>query len=752
MMKLILLILCILCSAVHAGEAPGKPGQPPHWASAQKIAVGTSYEAYDLDGNYSPLSETAPISKVWFTIAQGILTETYFPTIDAAQTQSTELLISDGKTFIEEEKNGIHSIERLDDEAPLFRVTTQDHEGRYTLIKDFFTHPESQHIFIQYSILPKIPGLHFYLAHNPRANNSGYHDTGLIEDNQWIAHEKNYYQVISTSLPLTSSVGFVGTSDGQTELSQKFSFTPSYDKAKEGHIRFVGEIPLSKTTSPTSFTIVLGFGFSKEEVIQKTKEALSQNSDALKKQYVQEWHSYFNKLLNLSSLSHDQGQEFYTSTLLLKSHEDKTYPGAIVASLSVPWGDQNSENSFLKNLFLYAEDRGTGGYHLVWPRDLFQTARALMSLHDFETAKNCLKFLKRIQHTQEDGLWSFDERNLSKKGSFPQSTWVDGTSFWQGLQMDEVSFPIILAWHLWQAGEIAISDYWPMIEQAANFITQFGPWTSQERWEENYGISPSTVAAEISALVCEADFAEAKGAQEESRIWLQTADQWSLTPGNNIEAWTFTTSGLWGNGRYYLRLDGASRFSASDPDYLAVWDPNDNKNIFLANFSGTYLEKEIIDGGFLELVRYGVRSPTNEFILDSLAELDEKIKVITPQGPAWYRYLYDGYGEEGRGRLWTFLTGERAQYELALQLKRKANPKVIINTLDQYIKTLEGFSNEGYLFSEQLWDKDTLLGHPTGSATPLLWTHAEYLKLLRAKADQKPFELIPIVYQRYKDY
>ena len=375
-----------------------------------------------------------------------------------------------------------------------------------------------------------------------------------------------------------------------------------------------------------------------------------------------------------------------------------------------------------------------------------------MSIHDIETAKNCLKFLKKIQYGNDAGLWNFSPRLIPKYGGMPQNTWVDGEVFWYGLQMDEVAFPIILAWHLWQAGELNLDEYWPMIESAAHLIAHYGPWTAQERWEENYGISPSTVAAEITALICASDLALAKGAEEASQFWAKTADQWSLTPDNNIESWTFTTSGLWGNGKYYVRLEGASRFSPFEPDYFAIWNPNDTKKITLANASGIYLEKEIVDGGFLELVRYGVRSATNEFILDTLPELDEKIKVTTPFGPAWYRYLYDGYGEEGLGRLWTFLTAERAQYELALLLKRKANPKIISATLDHYIQTLENFANDGGLFPEQVWDRGEKIGQGTGSATPLIWTHAEYLKLLRSKSDLAPFDLIPIVYNRYKNY
>src|SRR3989338_7634927 len=602
-------------------EAPGRPGLPPRWASAQKMGVGTSYEAYDLDGKYSPLSRTAPLSRVWFTLAEGILTETYFPTIDTAQTQTTQLLVTDGKTFLEEEKNGIHTIEWMSPKAPIFRITTQDSKNRYTITKIFFTHPEKNTVFIQYQIESHVPNLTFYLCHAPRAFNGGFGDTGKILDHAWIAQEENHVQVLKTSLPFSSStVGFSGTSDGWTQLKKNFSLKNFYDSAANGHIRFVGEFPQAESLS---FTVALGFGFTPKETLELTQKALQENFEALKNQYSQEWHSYFRELLDLSSFSQDQGKEFYASSVLLKSHEDKTYEGAIVASLSIPWGD-NFEGSMTQennsNLQLYSATRGTGGYHLVWPRDLFHTARAFLSIHDIDTAKACLRFLKRIQYGSEAGTWNFSPRRIPKQGGMPQNTWIDGEPFWQGLQMDEVAFPLILAWHLWQAGELNLDEYWPMIESAAHLIAQHGPWSAQERWEENYGISPSTVAAEIAALICASDLALAKGAEEASQFWAQTADRWSLTPNDNIEAWTFTTSGLWGNGKYYLRLDGASRFSPLEPDYLAHWNPNDAKKIALANASGIYLEKEIIDGGFLELVRYGVRSATNEFILDSLSE------------------------------------------------------------------------------------------------------------------------------------
>jgi glucoamylase len=166
-----------------------------------------------------------------------------------------------------------------------------------------------------------------------------------------------------------------------------------------------------------------------------------------------------------------------------------------------------------------------------------------------------------------------------------------------------------------------------------------------------------------------------------------------------------------------------------------------------------YAAKEIVDAGFLELVRYGIRRPDDPIILNSLKVVDAVLKVETPIGTSWHRYNHDGYGQRddggpyeghGKGRAWPLLTGERGHYEVAAG--RDAS---------SYIRWMEGLATPTFLLPEQCWDEPDRaesglrLGRPTGSATPLLWAHAEYIRLLRSARDGRVFDLIPEVAERY---
>ena len=92
----------------------GKPGLPPNWSTARKQGVGTA------------CSEQ---SKVWFTIANGIVTEVYYPTIDTANTKDIQFLVTDGVSFFEEERRDTSStIEYIDENALAYRVTTTSKE------------------------------------------------------------------------------------------------------------------------------------------------------------------------------------------------------------------------------------------------------------------------------------------------------------------------------------------------------------------------------------------------------------------------------------------------------------------------------------------------------------------------------------------------------------------------------------------------------------------------------------------------
>ena len=124
---------------------------------------------------------------------------------------------------------------------------------------------------------------------------------------------------------------------------------------------------------------------------------------------------------------------------VLLAHEDKIYSGAFVASASIPWGQTKGDDDL-------------GGYHLVWTRDMVQTATALLACGRAETARRALVYLACTQ--QPDG-------------GFAQNFWIDGTPYWSGKQLDEVAFPIILAWRLWKADGLGELEIFPFVERAA---------------------------------------------------------------------------------------------------------------------------------------------------------------------------------------------------------------------------------------------------------------------------------------------
>ena len=222
----------------------------------------------------------------------------------------------------------------------------------------------------------------------------------------------------------------------------------------------------------------------------------------------------------------------------------------------------------------------------------------------------------------------------------------------------------------------------------------------------------------------------------------------------HVEDWTVTTDGslLPGIRRHFIRIHPVD---ADDPD--ADEDPNHGLLAVRNRAPGTpwqFPAKEVVDGGFLELVRYGIRKPGDPLVEDSLQVVDALLKVHTPFGPAWRRYNHDGYGQQenggpyrgwGKGRAWPLLTGERGHYELAAG----RDPRPLI-------RAMEGFASATGLIPEQVWDEADrpeffmYLGRPTGSAMPLMWAHAEYVKLLRSARDGGVYDRIPSVMARYQ--
>ncbi len=700
------------------GEAFGGPGLEPRWTSSVKDAVCTAYSG---------------MSRIWFTCSHGILNEIYHPTIDRAQVRDMEFLITDGATFAHEEKRDLESeFEYIDPEALGVRYINRDREGRYALIKEIICDPHHSVVLQRVRIeghAELLPRLKVYALLAPHLDNGGGHNRARAVDiaghkvllawkNQWsltMAADCDFSRV---------SCGFVGASDGWRDVMPDFRMDWEFGSATDGNIALVGEVNLGAAgdDGAREFTLAIGIGEGHHTAAQKTMSALSTPFAEQKKRFIDQWSRAANPE-ELAVRAGDGGKLMRVSHNVLLAHEDKIYSGAFVASASIPWGQVKSDDDL-------------GGYHLVWTRDMVQTATALLACGRAETARRALVYLACTQHSD---------------GGFAQNFWIDGTPYWSGIQLDEVAFPLMLAWRLWKAGALGSLPIFPFVERAAGFLVRNAPITHEERWEENAGYSPSTLAAVIAGLICAAEFARAHDSTELA-VFLEEFADWIE---GHLEDWTVTNEGVLHPEvkRHYMRIrppETGEAYSCEDcgTEVLRLQNrPPGTRDTFEA--------REIADAGFLELVRYGVRRADDPLIVDSLKVVDAVLKRDLPQGPGWLRYNYDGYGQRedggpylgwGQGRAWPLLTGERAHYELAAG-----------NGYQHLVRTYENFATCGQLLPEQVWDEDDLpqanmwRGKPAGSALPLVWAHAEYLKLLRSAADGKVFDRIDAVYDRYAD-
>ena len=698
------------------GEAFGAPGLEPRWTSSVKDAIGTSYAAS---------------SRVWFTCSHGILNEVYHPTIDRAQIRDMEFLVTDGETFAHEEKRDLlTTFEYIHPEALGVRYTNRDPDGRYALIKEIICDPHHSVVLQRVRIEGHedlVPRLRIYALLAPHLDGGGAGNSARAMDiagNKMVLAWKNQWSLaMGASCGFHRvSCGFVGQSDGWRDVMENAFMDWEFGSATNGNIAVMGELNMTNAGADGAreFTLAIGIGEGHHTALQKTVSALAVPFDQHRDRFVVQWHRVANPEW-LAAKSGDDGKLMRASHNVLLAHEDKTFSGAFVASASIPWGQAKS-------------DEDLGGYHLVWTRDMVQTASALLACGRSETALRALVYLACTQKPD---------------GGFAQNFWVDGRPYWSGVQLDEVAFPIILAWRLWRANGLGDMQIFPFVERAAGFLLRNAPITHQERWEENAGYSPSTLAAVISALICAAEIARNHDSNEVAVFYEEYAD-WIE---KHLEDWTVTNNGVLVPEipRHYMRVRPPEKGEAYACESCGT------ETIHINNRPpGTRTEfeaREVIDGGFLELVRYGVRRADDPLMIDSLKVADAVLKRGLPQGPGWIRYNWDGYGQRpdggpflgwGQGRVWPLLTGERAHYELAAG-----------KDISDLIKTYERFATMGQMMPEQVWDEPNLpgarlqMGKPAGSATPLVWAHAEYLKLLRSAVDGKVFDRIDPVYDRY---
>ena len=708
-------------SMYRTGEtAFGAPGLEPRWTRGDKDGIGTAYSGS---------------SRLWFTVWNGIVTELYFPTVDRPQIRDLQFLITDGETFLHQEPRDLQSQIKRVDRVLAYDVQEQDPGGRYSLEKVILADPHQPCLLIHTRIRAaeeEARRLKLYVLCAPHLDVGGQHNSGYVMEmtggrRVLVAHKGRVWMALTTDAPFSrTSVGYVGTSDGYTDLAQGFKKPEAgfkmkweFDRAEDGNIALMGELPLAGLGE---FTLGLAFGSTLQSALTTLQLSLATPFDEHRQRYAEQWQRATSGLLNLAPQAGDEGDLYSASAQVLLAHEDKVYQGALIASLAIPWGHMRGD------------EEGAGGYHLVWPRDMVQCALALLACGNTGTPLRSLVYLAMCQ--QPDG-------------GFAQNFWIDGTPFWTGVQLDEAAFPILLAYKLWKENALALFDPLPMVTCACGYLLKHGPVTGQERWEENSGYSPSTLAACIAALIAAAAYIRFRG-DADTAVFLETyADYFE----GRVDEWTSTHQGELVNGitSHYVRIHPAEPGKAARPGEIET-----AMVTLTSQAPGTpsaYPARNLVDGGFLELVRYGVRAADDPLVVRSVKVIDEVLKVETPSGTCWRRYNHDGYGQRddgaafekyGTGRAWPLLAGERGHYEIASG-----------RLAGQHIRSMEGFSTPTHLLPEQVWDAPDLpakhlhLGRPTGSAVPLLWAHAEYIKLLRSAADERVYERIPEVAERY---
>jgi glucoamylase len=703
-MNLLVKILAFFTFSTHlvANEASGGPGSANTYNKAQKVQIGT----------FAPQKSKAPNSLVWFTNVDGILSEVYYPTIDQLQIKDAEFLITDGQRLIEEKKDLLHKVEVLS--PSLVKLTNADPLGRFKIEKIFFTLKNSSTLVEKVTITSYLPNIHFYHLVNSNLNNTSMKDSAQVIENGIVFTEKQTkLKVTSTLNPEKISVGFFGVNDGYQDLFKDLKMDYSFTKASSGNVVSLMKIPSSKKQSSQSFFITYEFN---------NQSKTTENFDLALKTYEQAWGQYLATLKTPASLNQDEKNLYLRSLYTLKVHEDKLNPGAIIASLSIPWGDERVEYN----------DIPQGGYRLIWPRDLYHSSLALVLAGDLEAGISSLRFLKKIQY--QSGSWNFNGRVIPKKGAFPQNVWTDGREYWSSLQIDQTAFPVLLLAQVFKRAsteekELLIKEFKEMAYSALNFIQTYGPWSAQERWEENHGISPSSFASAATALiVAETIF----GKNDFTSSFKTTALGWLNKPNDNIETWTITTNGPFSDGEYYLRMSGCN-------GELSSWDPNAEVACPIANGRGYVDQRKIVDQGFLQLPLFGLKSARDEKIQKSLKVVNDQIRVKTPHGYGWYRYSFDAYGEQKQGRLWPLLSSEHARFEIE-------NYRAGIKTWDEasikiksMMKTMQDFANDGQMIPEQVFEST---GEGTGAATPLAWSHAEWIKLVWSFELKKNVDLL----------
>jgi glucoamylase len=697
------LLLIAAAPAAAGGPAPGAPGEKAVWTEADKDGFGTSHSLE---------------STVWHTLDDGRLTEVYYPDLGTPAIRDLQLVVSDGKSFAEREQDATRQRVRLLDSKSLsYRQVNTDRDGLYRIVKTYTADPERSTVMVRVRFQSFTRrDLRVYVLHDPALSNEGDDDSAATAGDRLVAWDDRAAAALvsSTGFRRTSN-GFLGTSDGWTDLRDDRRMDWTHDSATAGNVVQTALTNLDGRRH-RQLDLALGFGAERVAAFATARASLHTGFRRASEAYDRGWHRYIGSLEPRPRSAAKHGPAYWVSVMVLAASEDKRNRGAGIASPSMPWA-----------WGLLTLDDPSAAYHLVWPRDLYQVATAMLAAGDRAGAERALDF-------------AF-ERQQKPDGSFPQNTRVDGTVQWTNLQMDEVALPLVLAWQLRRFDAATYAEH---VRPAADFIVANGPQTPQERWENQGGWSPGTIASEIAALVTAADIARRNGDAAKAAQWEAVADDWQ----SKVDGWTATDNGPYDPRPYYLRLTKDGMPNAGTPYDLGDGGPTGVD------------QRRVVDPSYLELVRLGVKPHDHPVVRNTLRVVDEQLGVDTPNGRFWHRYNFDGYGERPDGgpwdlspagsratigRIWPIFAGERGEYELLAG--RRA---------DRHLDAIAGAANGGWMMPEQVWDDNPPSGRPgfrpgegTFSATPLAWSHAQYVRLAWSIDAGRPVERPRIVACRY---
>jgi len=235
-----------------AGAAPtqasGGPGAASHFDLARKDCLGTARNR---------------TSKVWYTVAGGVLSDVYYPTVDNTNVETLQYVVTDGASFTDlQTRDMTYTATALDPAGMACRVTATAKSGRYRIVTDYLTDPGRATVVMHASFQPLVGSraeYRLYVRLDPTVNGNGGGgaqnagaDSGTVDtstghpvpvaiDTQTatIAANRDYaqpvYAALDASSPFTQvSSGFAGSeSDGLSQLDKDHALTTTWSDATD---------------------------------------------------------------------------------------------------------------------------------------------------------------------------------------------------------------------------------------------------------------------------------------------------------------------------------------------------------------------------------------------------------------------------------------------------------------------------------------------------------------------------------------